>query len=122
VEMAGRHSQAVPPEHGGNLTENDIMNIPPEAALAALRREFPRYRIWLEPGHGGCRFVACRQHPGTGPHTLITSDPAELRATLTSPQQPGPDLPHPSTMPDTPQDTGAGDPHQPRGAGVSRPA
>jgi hypothetical protein len=28
------------------------MNTPPDATLAALRREFPGYRVWLEPASG----------------------------------------------------------------------
>lgn len=58
------------------------MNAPPDLTLAALRREFPRYRIWLEQARGHYRFVARRLHPGTGPHTVVTDDLAELRAAL----------------------------------------
>ncbi len=64
------------------------MNTPPDATLAALRQEFPGYRVWLEPAYGRYRFVARRRHSGTRPHTVITSDPAELRAALAGPQQP----------------------------------
>jgi hypothetical protein len=32
--------------------------------LAALRQEFPSYRLWLEPGRSQRRFVARRLHPG----------------------------------------------------------
>jgi hypothetical protein len=68
------------------------MNAPPDATLAALRQEFPAYRLWLEPAYGRYRFVARRLNPGTRPHTVITSDPAELRAALAAParSQPGP--------------------------------
>jgi hypothetical protein len=99
------------------------MNSPPERTLAALRREFPRYQIWLEPAHGGYRFIARRQHPGTGPHTVITNDPAELRATLTasSRHEPAPAGQRPGTVADTPEGAGAGGPHQPRAA-LGRPA
>jgi hypothetical protein len=48
------------------------------AELDAARRDFPRYRIEVEPRPGHLRFVARRTQPGPGPHTLITSD---LRAT-----------------------------------------
>jgi len=58
------------------------MNTPPARTLTALRQEFPGYQIGLEPAHGRYRFVARRLHPGTGPHTVITDDPAELRAAL----------------------------------------
>jgi hypothetical protein len=124
VKTAGRHPLPLPPAHGGNLTENDTMNTPPDITLAALRREFPRYRIWLEPVHGHYRFVARRQHPGTGPHTVITTDPAELRTALTAPgrQEPGPALPCPGAVPATPEDTDADDSDEPRAAALSRPA
>ena len=60
----------------------------PDLTLAALRREFPGYRLWLESVRGRYRFVARRRNPGTGPHTVITCDLAELRAALTTPAQP----------------------------------
>lgn len=96
------------------------MTTPPDRTLAMLRREFPGYRIWLEPAHDQYRFVARRQHPGTGPHTVMTSDPDELRAVLAAPgrQESGPSLPHPGTLPDTE----TGDPDDPRAAALSRPA
>jgi hypothetical protein len=65
----------------------------PEATLTALRAEFPEFRIWLEQLTGHNRFIARRQRPGTGLHTVVTSDPSELRATLTAArtqQQPAP--------------------------------
>ena len=99
------------------------MTPPPEPILAALRRDFPGYRIWLEPVPGRQRFVACRQHSGTGPHTVVTSDPAELRAALTPPgqQESGSAFPPPRNMPDPPQKAKADDPHRPHGA-MSGPA
>jgi hypothetical protein len=56
------------------------------ATLAALQHDFPLFRIWLEPTLTGVRFVACRRGPGSGLHTVITKDPAELRATLAAAQ------------------------------------
>ncbi len=50
--------------------------------LAALRQEFPGYRLWLEPVRGEHRFVARRLHLGTGTYAVVTSDPAELRSAL----------------------------------------
>jgi len=122
VETAGRHSPFQ--QHDTTIpTENEPMNTPPDRTLAALRREFPRYRIWLEPAHDQYRFVARRQHPGTGPHTVITSDPAELRTALAAPgrQESEPSLQHSGALPGTSEDTGTGDPDQPRVA-LSRPA
>jgi hypothetical protein len=52
------------------------------AALDAARRDFPGYRIDVELTLERPRYVARRTHPGAGPHTLITSDLAELRAEL----------------------------------------
>jgi len=69
----------------------DLAAIPTPADLAELdaaRRDFPRYRIEVEPRPGGCSFVARRCQPGPGPHTLITSDLTELRAELGSNKQP----------------------------------
>ena len=60
---------------------------PDLAGLQAARRDFPRYQIDVEFTVERPRYVARRTHPGPGPHTLITSDLAELRAELgTSPQ------------------------------------
>ena len=50
--------------------------------LADLQQDFPDYRIWQEPMGDRLRLVAVRRNPGTGPHTLVTSNVAELRATL----------------------------------------
>ena len=52
------------------------------AALDAARRDFPSYQIDVELTMERPRYVARRTHPGAGPHTLITSDLAELRAEL----------------------------------------
>lgn len=58
------------------------MNTEREITLAALRAEFPGFHIWIEAAGSSYRFAARRQRPGTGLHTVITADPAELRATL----------------------------------------
>jgi hypothetical protein len=52
------------------------------ADLDAARRDFPCYRIEVEPLPGRRRYIARRTQPGPGPHTLITSDLTELRAEL----------------------------------------
>jgi hypothetical protein len=52
------------------------------AALDAARRDFPGYQIDVELTLERPRYVARRTHSGAGPHTLITSDLAELRAEL----------------------------------------
>ena len=63
------------------------------AALHAAQRDVPGYVIHLEPVPGRRRYIARRTRPGPGPHTLITSDLGELRAELSTGQQPSP-LPH----------------------------
>ncbi len=50
--------------------------------LAALQEQFPGFRIWREITGERVRYVARRQHPGLSPHTIVTDDPAELRAAL----------------------------------------
>ena len=50
--------------------------------LAELRREFPGFQIWQEVTGERARSVAVRRWPGTSPHTVVTDDPAELRAVL----------------------------------------
>lgn len=50
--------------------------------LADLQQDFPGYRIWQEPMGGRLRLVAVRRKPGTSPHTLVTTDPSELRSVL----------------------------------------
>ena len=50
--------------------------------LADLQQDFPGYRIWQEPMGHRIRLVAVRRKPGTSPHTLVTTDVAELRAAL----------------------------------------
>lgn len=52
------------------------------AELTALRRDFPRYEIDAEVIPGAVRFSARRREPGPGRHTVVTRDPAELRAEL----------------------------------------
>jgi hypothetical protein len=64
------------------------------AALDAARRDFPGYQIDVELTMERPRYVACRTHPGPGPHTLITSDLAELRAELDARRPASPEDPN----------------------------
>jgi hypothetical protein len=64
------------------------------AALDVVRRDFPGYQIDVELTMERPRYVARRTHPGPGPHTLITSDLAELRAELGTRRQASPQDPH----------------------------
>jgi hypothetical protein len=50
--------------------------------LADLQQDFPGYRIWQEPTGDRLRLVAVSRRPGVSPHTLVTSDPSELRSAL----------------------------------------
>ncbi len=52
--------------------------------LADLQEDFPEYRIWQEAMGDHVRLVAVCRTPGGSPHTVVTSDPAELRAALAS--------------------------------------
>jgi hypothetical protein len=52
------------------------------SVVAALREEFPGYRISRELVVGQVRYVACRLHPDTHPHTVMSADPDRLRAAL----------------------------------------
>lgn len=58
------------------------------AGLDAARRDFPGYRIEVEPVPGRRRNIARRTQPGPGPHTLVASDLTELRTELSPAQQP----------------------------------
>jgi hypothetical protein len=50
--------------------------------LAELQEDFPGFRIWREVTGERVRLVAVRRRHGTSPHTVVTADPAELRAVL----------------------------------------
>lgn len=93
--------------HTGSLTV-PVMTDLPAAELASMRHEFPQFRIWREVlGDREPRFVACRRYPGINPYTVITTEPAELRAALAaSPAHPAPGgpprfdphVPHPARV------------------------
>jgi len=71
------------------------------ADLARLHAEFPGYRIWHEITGNRARLVAVRRHHGISPHTVVTADPAELRAALTASRPPLP----PRSLTSGPADT-----------------
>jgi hypothetical protein len=65
--------------------------------LAALRKDFPQFRIWREITYDRTRYIARSLLPGTRPHTLVTPDPGELCAELSAwPDQPHSARGHPS--------------------------
>ena len=60
------------------------LSVAPRDPLPQLNAEFPDFQIWREDTVGGrCHYIARSLHPGTHPHTVVTGDPDELRATLT---------------------------------------
>ena len=58
-------------------------------ALMKMQRDFPGHRIWREIIPGRTVYVARSQHPAARPHTIVTPDLRELRATLTQASQAG---------------------------------
>ena len=65
------------------ISPTDEMPTPNED-LAALRADFPGFKIWEEYLPGRSRYVARSLRQGVGPHTVVTSDLGELRAALQS--------------------------------------
>jgi hypothetical protein len=55
-----------------------------DICLSALRAEFSQFRIWGETVGGHVRYIARRLDSGTGLHTVVTPDLAELRAELSA--------------------------------------
>jgi hypothetical protein len=55
------------------------------AELNRLRADFPLFWIWRENTGSGVRYIARSQRAGLNPHTVVTADPAELRAVLSEP-------------------------------------
>jgi hypothetical protein len=54
------------------------------ADVAAMEAEFPEFAIWQEFAGGRIQYIARRMRRGVHPHTVVTSDPAELRACLST--------------------------------------
>jgi len=77
--MARAHNVAR--EYGPGATPG--MRDQDEAAdVAAMEAEFPEFAIWREYAGGRIQYIARRMRRGVHPHTIVTSDPAELRACL----------------------------------------
>ena len=55
--------------------------------LAALRQDFPHFRIWREITGDRIRYVARRVHLGSSPHTVVTDDLTELRIALSTDEE-----------------------------------
>ena len=57
--------------------------------LARVEADFPHYRFWREAARSRTRYVARTRYGGVNPHTVVTTDLAELRAALhDAPAQP----------------------------------
>lgn len=65
----------------GGTTSNPQPHDDP-ARLAALRADFPGYRIWREIGAHRIRYIARRLDYGPGLHTLVTAGLDEMRDVL----------------------------------------
>jgi len=52
------------------------------ADVAAMEAEFPEFAIWQEYAGERVQYIARRMRREVHPHTIVTSDPAELRACL----------------------------------------
>jgi hypothetical protein len=57
------------------------------SVVAALREEFPDYRVSRDLFVGQVHYIACCLQLGTHPHTVITADPDKLRAALKDGQE-----------------------------------
>ena len=68
--------------HAGHNPKDGTLPLPDP--LPALRAEFPAFRIWRETLWDRVRYIARSPHLDLNPHTVITGDPGELRAALTS--------------------------------------
>ena len=71
---------AAHPSAAKNTSASEAMDA--LAELDRLRADFPHFRIWRENTGSGPRYVARSQRAGLHPHTVVTADPAELRAAL----------------------------------------
>jgi hypothetical protein len=52
------------------------------ADVAAMEADFPEFAIWREYAGERVQYIARRMRREVHPHTIVTSDPAELRACL----------------------------------------
>jgi hypothetical protein len=59
----------------------------PGDPLVRLRDDFPQFEIWRENICGRRRYIARSRHLNVNPYTVVTEDPAELRAALSGPAE-----------------------------------
>jgi len=91
VTPADDERRQVPSGHGGQAPtvpgtttpRCPVPASPPQSDdLPILRQQFPGFEIWREATGDRTRYVARRRHTWLSPHTVVTADPDELRATL----------------------------------------
>jgi len=80
------------------MTNPDVVPDP----LAALQRDFPAYHFWRETTLTGPRYIARSRHLSQSPHTLVTRDPAEIRAELSAAKPPPRTTPGTNSTPAVP--------------------
>lgn len=83
-----------PPDSPGQAGLDEAARNSPD--LASMRAEFPCFRIWREETCDRARYVARSLHPGMNPHTVVTDDTGEIRATLESSRHAACPRPHPA--------------------------
>jgi hypothetical protein len=88
--MAHAHGSAAAGQTGSTETET--------AALAALRSEFPHFRIWREVTGTRLRYIARRLDQSAGLHTVVTDNLHEMGEALSS-QAPPQQSPAPAQAP-----------------------
>jgi hypothetical protein len=72
----------------GNNNPPSRPALPAPDALTTLQCDFPAYHIWQETTLTGPRYIARSRHLNQSPHTLVTRDPAEMRAELSAAKPP----------------------------------
>jgi hypothetical protein len=69
---------------GATLPTAPDHDVDGDAELASLQASFPQFQIWREIIHDRARYVAQHLTPETHPHTVVTPDLDEVRATLSA--------------------------------------
>lgn len=75
------------------MSVNQVVRILGSADLDALRTEFAEYVLWCEQTPRRAQYVARCLHLHASPHTIVTTDLAELREALHQGRSSQPDHP-----------------------------
>jgi len=82
-EAPGHHESQAPTGSGTATPRHSFPDsLPKTDDLPVLRQQFPGFEIWREVTGERTRYIARRRHTWLSPHTVVTADPDELRATL----------------------------------------